>query len=1163
MMKRVASTLTLLACAGLPHLAGAQTAAYFASSGTPVGSAANNPGLNIGHKFTVTSTNIQIQSLGVFDYGANGLNQAHTVTLFSNQTALASLTVPAGTNAPLVRYFRYAALPSPLTLQPGTYAVVAYQMNGATGNSDSYGDAGSPRQNGFNGTFNLIDNNTIFEFTTSGTAYPGTGGGSLGTAGENLPSASFAYTDLSNPTVAYTADPIQTAFGGAANNSGLNIGHKFVVSGAGITIYHLGVFDYQGNGLGAAHTVTLFDDSGNSHNAIDGGSVVVPAGTAAPLANGFRFSPLAQPIKLPAGSYSVIAYQMNGNSASDGYGENNVSGFNGGGNVSDLPYTSYQFTTAGSPSYPDTGTANNLASASFTYSNVIAPPIIVLQPPSTLTVYAGASPKLSVLATGSPTISGYQWYLNNSAIAGATNSSWTVANVQPGDSGKTYRCTILSDGGSTSTAPATLAVIAAPTAAYPTAVLADQPISYWRLDEGPDDAAGNNGRLAADCVGGNAGAYTNALLSQAGCCAKDSDTAAVFGSVNFANSYVGGIGGIDFATAGSAVFSVEAWVNGAMSYYSGAGIVSKSTASTVEQFCLDTGGAKDAFRFFVRDASGGAHAIEGTNSVDGVWHHLVGVCDQTNGVLRLYVDGMLQATGTIAPGSGILSVTAPTLIGSRRSSATGDADWQFFGTIDEVAIYPKALTASQVVAHYNAADMAPRIVQQPTNLTTNEGASATFSALITGTPPLVCQWYDVTAGAPGTALKDETNSSLTLKNIKASQNGNLYMLTVDNADGSASSSSAQLTVISGPPSFRQDVPSTTLAYAGRSISISAGLDGTLPINYQWMINGTNLTDSTWVQGAHSNVLTLLSVPASLSGAHYQLSAGNLNGGPVLSSVGAFQVVTAATFNQGSGWSLNGSSVLPVFNNNTLTLTDGGGSEAMSSFFCFPLYIGSFKASFVYRDVSGAGGADGVAFVLHNAPKGTAALGGAGGALGYAGITPSFALLLNIYGGGVGMALGTNGVRAGSYGSLGPVKLTDGNPILITVSYQQGQLGVLFQDQTTAASYSTNLAVGDLSALLGSATAYVGFSGADGALVSTQTVSDFQFLPLPTLALQKGAATTVSWPAATGGYILQSTTDLQSGVWTPVTLPISQVNGMNQAVIPVDGTRFFRLGLSLP
>ena len=129
-------------------------------------------------------------------------------------------------------------------------------------------------------------------------------------------------------TVGFTTDTNAEQYGTYQNAAGglLNIGRQMTVTGAGIEVFQLGIFDYQSDGLAVAHTVTLFDST-----ATPIASVTVPAGTAAPLINAFRFASLGTPLFLPAGNYSILAYQMD---SSDPYGNGNAPGFNGGGNVS-------------------------------------------------------------------------------------------------------------------------------------------------------------------------------------------------------------------------------------------------------------------------------------------------------------------------------------------------------------------------------------------------------------------------------------------------------------------------------------------------------------------------------------------------------------------------------------------------------------------------------------------------------------------------------------------------------------------------------------------------------------------------------------------------------------------------------------------------------------
>lgn len=158
---------------------------------------------------------------------------------------------------------------------------------------------------------------------------------------------------------------------------------------------------------------------------------------------------------------------------------------------------------------------------------------------------------------------------------------------------------------------------------------------------------------------------------------------------------------IDFTTTANATFSVEAWVNG-NAQNNDNGIITKGTGAGGEQFNLDTGSGSHAFRFFARDSGGGVHLANGSIAPNGRWHHLVGVCDQAHGFLYLYVDGASNASGTITNTAGILSSPVPVSIGSRQSGTAAVHDLQFVGTIDEVAIYNKALSAAQVLAHYQA-----------------------------------------------------------------------------------------------------------------------------------------------------------------------------------------------------------------------------------------------------------------------------------------------------------------------------------------------------------------------------------------------------------------------------------------------------------------------------
>jgi len=185
----IKTLMAMAVMAGLAASASAQVAGYFADPYITVygaASGANGNHLNIGNTFNVSGAGITVYQLGVFDWQGDGLASSHMVTLFSNQTAIASVAVPAGTAAPLNDGFRFAPLATPVFLAAGQYAVVAYQMNA----SDPYGDYNNSLPSDFNTGASVTRGGGIYDFVTSTTAYPTQNGG-----GYNFISASFAYID--------------------------------------------------------------------------------------------------------------------------------------------------------------------------------------------------------------------------------------------------------------------------------------------------------------------------------------------------------------------------------------------------------------------------------------------------------------------------------------------------------------------------------------------------------------------------------------------------------------------------------------------------------------------------------------------------------------------------------------------------------------------------------------------------------------------------------------------------------------------------------------------------------------------------------------------------------------------------------------------------------
>jgi autotransporter-associated beta strand protein len=354
-----------------------------------------------------------------------------------------------------------------------------------------------------------------------------------------------------------------------------------------------------------------------------------------------------------------------------------------------------------------------------------------LTPNTNLAIYTGRTVRYSANAYGTAPLY-YRWYLNGVAVSEATNGDYSLA-VPAGST--TVSCVVSNsyDGYTSLTlGPVTLVGVAAPTNLYPLAVLSNNPAAYWPLNEADNGLNdGNAGVVARDYVGGHNAAYTNVNLGLAGFNSSQYPelTAGLFGSLLPSNSVAGeldqsasGIPTIDFGqpSGAGATFSVEAWVNG-YPPTSDSGIITKGYGGGGEQFNLDTGGSSHAFRFFVRDVSGGTHAASGSIVPSfGAWHHLVGVCDEPNGKVALYVDGKLSASGTISSTAGILASTSLMSIGARYSTAAAMSantyDRQFVGEINNVAIYGTVLSSNDVAAHYTIGTNVLSVIPTPGTL---------------------------------------------------------------------------------------------------------------------------------------------------------------------------------------------------------------------------------------------------------------------------------------------------------------------------------------------------------------------------------------------------------------------------------------------------------------
>ena len=216
-------------------------------------------------------------------------------------------------------------------------------------------------------------------------------------------------------------------------------------------------------------------------------------------------------------------------------------------------------------------------------------------------------------------------------------------------------------------------------------------LSWW-------DGDAVSGSDAFDIAGGNDGTIVGGVTQAPG-------------QVGQAFSFDGAVGtGVEVPDNSSLRFSgsftIDAWIN---TTDAGTESVGSFFADVLRKRNRDDGGNMDivlgmrnnAARFVIVDDAGVSAFANGTHVVnDGQWHHIAGVRNRSSNLVQLYVDGILDTSIADTTGSYVQVNAVPWKIGN--SPGSGSIFFPWTGLIDEVEIYDRALSASEIQAIFNA-----------------------------------------------------------------------------------------------------------------------------------------------------------------------------------------------------------------------------------------------------------------------------------------------------------------------------------------------------------------------------------------------------------------------------------------------------------------------------
>jgi len=140
---------------------------------------------------------------------------------------------------------------------------------------------------------------------------------------------------------------------------------------------------------------------------------------------------------------------------------------------------------------------------------------------------------------------------------------------------------------------------------------------------------------------------------------------------------------------GSGSFTVSAWVK---TINASQRIATKR--DSVILWLLGTNG--DDGTFIIRDSDSNIASVTGGTVSDGDWHHVVGMRDEANSLISVYVDTILSDSA-IESSVGSTDSTVDLYIGSSVAYPS-----YFDGIIDDVRIYNRALSLPEIQSIYHS-----------------------------------------------------------------------------------------------------------------------------------------------------------------------------------------------------------------------------------------------------------------------------------------------------------------------------------------------------------------------------------------------------------------------------------------------------------------------------
>ena len=525
------------------------------------------------------------------------------------------------------------------------------------------------------------------------------------------------------------------------------------------------------------------------------------------------------------------------------------------------------------------------------------PPPIVLGEPQSAVTAAGGSLSFAVTVTGVPPLS-YQWYFKGNALADSANltgshaATLAIGPAMFNNAGE-YALVASNYFGSVTSTVARLTVTNTTCAVPPSGLVA-----WWPA----------NGDTA-DVVGG----INGVLAHGAGYMFGEVGQAFAFGG-NGAAVSLGAAPGLQLQD-----FTLEAWVQRSSADHTtsdaapnGGDALLLAFGSQGYGFGLHADGTLYLSKVGVNAVSSGA-AISDTNL-----HHVA--LTKTGTTVVFFVDG---AAYSAPPYAEQFSFTSAAAIGAQGDLVNGSKDGSFFGSIDELGVYNRALTVQEVQSIYDSGSagkctQVPNILTGPSALTNFIGATSVFSVAATGQLPIHYQWYFNTQPLSDSAhITGASSNTLTILNSQLSDAGS-YSVVVMNGVGQANTDPVTLTILRDVPVFAWPQP-TAIVYGTPLSAAVFNANASVPGTFAYTPQAGVVLD------AGTQTLNVVFTPTN--SAQYSSVTGSVS--LVVSRAPLTVTANDATRAFGHGNPIFAGTVVGLVNGDSIGATYGSGATATS------------------------------------------------------------------------------------------------------------------------------------------------------------------------------------------------------------------------------------------